>query len=327
MASPETIINQAAAYLSDITSEALDAANRLESIASLPYQIWIDFANTAAVSLDKVAPVTGVEDLPEIKKVEMDLSMVKNFDPNSFKQATYVSPFFTFLEPKLEDFISNGGPGISSSVQQALFDNMRERDLQLVDDALAMVRKNYGKKGFPTPTSMLRAQENEVIKKYQDDKSNRNREVTALIAERAQDTMKAAVSSGIRMEEVQSQFSLGFARLFMDVSAQLIQQYRLMQDTYIAEFDGQLKTIMAKVQVGETNARLEYAFQEQLLKQWEIQTTTAIEKTKASIQQAAQATEVKLRAAMGLSEFYKSMVAGIAGQANGIAIQTEDISQ
>jgi len=327
MATPESIINQAAAYLSDIKNEALAAADRLESLASLPYQIWIDFPNTAAVELSKTAPVTGVNDLPELQKVEMDFSMVKNFDPNLYKQATYVSPFFTFLEPKLEDFIKNGGPGISDEVQQALFDNMRERDLQTVSDALDMVRANYGKTGFPLPTTMLRAQENEIVKRYQDDKANRNREVTALIAERAQDTMKAAVSSGIRMEEVQSQFSLGYARLFMDVSTQLIRQYQLMQDAYVAEFDGQLKTILAKVQVGEINSKLEYAYQEQVLEQWRIQTTAAIEKTKANIQQAEQSTEVKLRAAMGLSEFYKSMVAGIAGQANAIAIQTEDLSQ
>jgi hypothetical protein len=327
MASPESIINQAAAYLSDIKNEALQAADKLESLASLPYQIWIGFPSTETVELTKASPVTGSEDLPELSKVEMDLSMVGNFDPNKFKQATYVSPFFAFLEPKLEDFIENGGPGISDAVQQALFDNMRERDLQLVADALDLVRANYGKTGFPLPTSMLRAQENEVIKKYQDDRSNRNREVTALIAERAQDTMKAAVSSGIRMEAVQSQFSLGFARLFMDVSSQLIQQYRLMQDAEIAEFEGQIKAILAKTQIAEINSRLEYAYQEQLLKQWEIETSAAIEKTKANIQQAAQATEVKLRAATGLSEFYKSMVAGIAGQANAIAVQTEDISQ
>lgn len=326
MATPESIINQAAAYLSDIKNEALEAADKLESIASLPYQIWIDFPSTKTIELTKASPVTGSEDLPSLSKVEMDLSMVGNFDPNNFKQATYISPFFAFLEPKLEDFIENGGPGISEAVQQALFDNMRERDLQLVADALDMVRSNYGKTGFPLPTSMLRAQENEVVKKYQDDRSNRNREVTALIAERAQDTMKAAVSSGIRMEEVQSRFSLGFARLFMDVSSQLIQQYRLMQDAEIAEFEGQIKAILAKTQIAEINSRLEYAYQEQLLKQWEIETSAAIEKTKANIQQAAQATEVKLRAATGLSEFYKSMVAGIAGQANGIAIQTEDVS-
>lgn len=319
-------LSAAKIHIDDVASEALDAADRLESIASLPFQIWIDFPAKTAAELTKVPPVSGTEDIPELERVDIDLSMVADFDPSRFQQATYLSSFFDFLEPKLTDFIENGGPGISEAVQTALFDNMRERDLQLLSDALDQVRGNYGKRGFPLPTSMLRAQENEIVKKYQDDRSNRNREITVLLAERAQDTMKAAVSAGIRMEEVQSQFSLGFARLFTEVSNQLIAQYRLMQDAALAEFEGQIKTIVTKAQVGEVNARLDMAYNEQVLKQWEIESEQAIEKTKARIAQAEQATQVKLEAARGLSEFYKGMVLGFAGQANGIAVQSEDIS-
>lgn len=324
MATPESIITQAAAYLSDIKNEALEAAQQLDAMVSS--STWVSFPSVAAVALGKVEGLPDADSLPELSKVAMDFSMVNNFDPNAFKQATYVSPFFAFLEPKLRSFIDEGGPGISDDVQQALFDNMRERDLQNVADALDMVRRNYGKTGFPLPTSMLRAQENEVVKRYQEDRANRNREVTALIAERAQDTMKAAVSAGVRMEEVQSQFSLQFAKLFIDVTSQLVQRYRLEQDAEIAEFEGQVKALMARVQIGEINANLDYAYQEQLLKKWDIEVQSALERTRSYIQQAAQNTQIKLQAAIGLTEFYKSMVAGIAGQANAIAVQTEDVS-
>lgn len=327
MSSPEAIIAQASQLLADVKSEALQAADKLESLASTPYQIWVNFPTVEAVELSKVPAIAGTEDLPTLERVAIDLSTVSAFDPNSFKQATYVSPFFAFLEPQLIDFIQNGGPGISQSVQDAIFNETRERDLQILRDKLDVVRSNYGKTGFPIPTSMLRAQESVHVTEYGQARETTNYKITQLIAERAQDTMKSAVTAGIRMEEVQSQFSLGFAKLFIDVSNQLIAQYRLLQDAAIAEFEGQIKALLARVQVGEVNARLDLAYQEQLLKQWEVDTTASVERTKASIAQAVSNTEVKLKAAQSLSELYKSMVAGVAGQVSGISLQTEDISQ
>lgn len=326
MSSVAEFINSAQAYANQIRAEALEATDRLESIAESPFRTRIDFDPNTSVALTPIPPLTNLDQLPTLEKVTIDLSSVANFDPNSFKQATYVSPFFAFLGPQLIDFIQNGGPGISQSVQDALFGAMRERDLQLLSDALDVTRTNYGKRGFPLPTSMLRAQENELIKKYQDDRSNRNREITSLIAERAQDTMKAAVANGVRMEEVQSQFSLGFARLFVEVSTQLINQYRLLQDAAIAEFDGQIKAMLAKVQAGEANARTALGYQEQVLKRWQIEATLAVEETKALISQAENATAVKLQAAQGLAEFYKAAIVGTSGMASGIVQQSEDIS-
>lgn len=316
------IQTRAESLIAGINSEADAAVERLEDIASLPFQIWVDFASKPTIELDKAPTVVTSNDFPTLDRVSFDTS-IGEFDPNAYKQNVYDSEFFTFLEPYLQAQIDAGGPGISQDVQDALFDNMRERDLQILSDATDAVRANYGKRGFPLPTSVLRGQENEVIKKYQDDRSNRNREVTALIAERAADFVKTAVNAGISMEQVRMNFALGFSKLFTDITQAAIARFKAEQDARITEFKGQIDVILSKLQVGKINADLDLAYQAQLLKQWEIEASQATEQTKALIQQGEQTTQVKLGAAQSLATYYAALASSAATQLTGIAATTE----
>jgi hypothetical protein len=314
---PEAVFTDVKSYLDVVTDAANEAVERLESIASLPFQIWVEFAAQEAIELAQ-APVIADKEFPTLDKVDFDTALGE-FDPNAYKENIYDSSFFTFLEPYLTEQINAGGPGISDALQEALWDNQRERDLQLLADVTNAVRANYSKTGFPLPTQVLRGQENEVIKKYQDDKSNRNREITALLAERAVDFVKTAMSVGVNMEEARMQFALGFAGVFNSITAAIIDRFKAEQDARIVEFKGALDVIMAELEVGKINAGISLDYQAQRLKQWEISSTQAVERTKALISEAEQTTQVKLEAAKSLASYHATIAGSAASTINALS--------
>lgn len=305
-------------FIDVVTQSADEAVERLESIASLPFQTWVAFAASEAVELSKAPTLVAEDAFPLLEKVAFDTSLGE-FDPNAYKANVYDSTFFTFLEPYLTEQIDLGGPGISDTVQDALFENQRERDLQILTDATNAIRANYSKTGFPLPTQVLRGQENEVIKKHQDDRSNRNREITVLIAERAADFVKTAINSGSNMEEARMRYALGFAGLFNDTTNALINRFKAEQDARVVEFKGQIDLILSKLQVGKVNADIDLNFQAQVLRQWEIESSQSIERTKALISEAEQTTQVKLEAAKSLASYYSTLAGSSASSLLGVS--------
>lgn len=314
---PGTIQDQIATFVDQMKVLTLEATDRLEDYSSLPFLTWVDFAPKAGISLNLPANITSTNDLPTLEKAELNYDLT-GYDPNQYKRPIFLSDFFDTVLAELTSQIENGGPGISSAVQDALWDNMRERDLQTLRDMLIEAESNVGRRGFPMPTAMSQGARAKVIAQYQDTRDNRNREITFKVAELAQQNMQVAVSSGTAIERANMDFSAGFAKVFVDIGNQILTKFRAEQEARVAEFDGQLRTILAKLQVQEINARVQGQANEQLLKQWEVESAHAIEKTKALIVQGEHAAKARLEAGMSLADVYKGMAIGALSQINSI---------
>lgn len=317
MADIQTYIDQVVAFADDMQREAEDAAEKLENIASLPYLRWIGFLATQAPTLDLAQRIDAGGELPTLAMAEMNYDL-NGMDPNRYRSALYDSGFFKFILPVIQDQISNGGVAISQAVQDALFDNMRERDLRTMNDALDAAEANIGRRGFPLPSSLSQAARNTVIGTYQETRDNRNREVTALLAERAQEGMLALIDKGTTIEKAQMDFAAGFARVFIDIGNQIVQKFRAEQEAYIAQFDGQVRTIMSRLQIEEMNERILLGRNDQTIKRWEIESSHAIEKTKALIAQAGHNATQRVNAATSLVDFWGSAVTSANSQINAI---------
>jgi DNA replication protein DnaD len=170
---------------------------------------------------------------------------------------------------------------------------------------------------------MLRGQENELITKYQFDRANRNREITALLAERSVDFIKHAISSGNTMEEARMRFALGFAGVYNEITTAIISRFKAQQDALVAEFEGKVKVILSKLQVNDINAKLELAYNDQIIKQWQIQNDQLIQRVKSNIEQNYKEAEVQVKAAASLGDLYKGLSASAASQITGLVGSTE----
>lgn len=328
MATPADILANSEALITEMNTKADLSVQKLEAIASVPEQTWVDFDLKQSPRLVSASTIVSGDDFPSLEKVPFDTS-IGEFDPNAYKQNVYESTFYTFLEPYLIQQIEDGGPGISTDVQNALFDDQRENDLQTMADALDSVRSNYGRKGFPLPTMVLRGQENDVIKKYQDVKANRSREITTLLAERTSDFVKTALSQGNSMEEARMRFALGFSGLFNQITDSAISRFKAEQAARVTEFSGQLQLILAKLEISKVNANSDLKFNDQIMSQWEVESNQAITQTNSLIAQAEQTTQVKLEAAKSLASYYAALVASTSSQLTGVASDstTTTISQ
>jgi hypothetical protein len=234
----------------------------------------------------------------------------------------YESDFFLFLDPQLRDSILNETVGIAAYIQQDIFDQMHDRDLQTLNDALDAVDRKQAQRGFPIPTSMMLAARNDVIKKYQDTRNDRNREVTALIAERAQANVHHAIDSGLKMEDINSRFQLEYAKMFYVMAEVLIKKYATEAEVAIKEFQTNAEAAIKRYEADVTNQKLtleEDALYIQRLRSYIDQNNQI---ARALIEQSEAATARKLAASQEVVNYYKSQVMGTTGQMNVVNVET-----
>lgn len=316
---PQTILQESKTYADSLKSEIVDALNRLESMAT-GRQTWVSFAAKPVFDPSKTSPVnTG--SLPSLEKAVLSDGFT---DPTTeiekYKTHVFVAPMLDDMQSTLMGWVDSGGVGISDSVQNALWNNQRERDLQNLSDALDAVRSIDAKRGFKYATH--RRKTSEVIVNYQQARENRNHEITALIADLAQKNVQQAMAHNISIEQLHANFSLGLSQIFLNLKNHLLDRFRVEQEARVAEFEAKMKAILAGYNLGEVNAKLDMSYQELLMKQWEVEIASSTERTRTLIQQAEQETRVKLEAATGLVNGLAAQISSALLQTNGIAVTT-----
>lgn len=316
---PQTILEDSKSYADSLKSEIVDAMNRLESMAS-GRQTWIDFGTLTTFEPSKPVPLSA-DTLPSLEKAVLGVEF--NDDPatiEKYKEHVFKGLHLDQLQEVLCGWIESGGVGISDSVQDALFNNMRERDLQALQDAIDAVKSTDAKRGFKYATH--RRKTSEVILNYQQTKENRNREITALLADLAQKNVQYAITQDVAIEKLHADFALGLSQLFVNINNRVLDKFRVEQEARVAEFEAKMKVILAGYQLGETNNRLDLGYQELLANKWHTEVSVLTERTKALIQQAERETMVRLEAARSLAAGLSNQLSASLLQTNGIAVTT-----
>lgn len=265
----------------------------------------------------------------------------------------------TSLVTKLQSDISTGGTGISSDVQDAIFNQMYERDAQATRDALEFAESNVGRRGFTLPNMMSQGERGRVIQEAKDVKNQRAREITVLIAERAQNNVQFATSSLIQLAEINQGFGrfiieqlprvaesilnrfhkaaatgIDLERVKVDYAARQadvfsalmrisLDKFRAENEANIAEFDGKVRKIMAEVEIAKANASLLSVDKEILLKQWQINFDGAVEQLKAQATFRTNDNQRQLEAIKSLADLHRSVLSAAMNQVNAITVKED----
>jgi len=308
--------------ISEIRDAAEDATRKLEQLVG-PLTFY-GINTPEEVELTKASvDFTGVN-WPTMALEDFSANDLGDFDPGMLKGNIWASDLLPEIERYISENFSGGGPWVSKEVQDSLFGDQNERDLQLLQDSLLAVRSNYGKTGFPIPTQVLRGQENELVKKYQFDRANRNREILALMMEKASQWFKDAAQIGVSLEDIKMKFSLGWGELFSSITDAIVTRHKAKQDTFVAQFEGEIKLLLARIETSQLNSRLDLAFQEQLIKYWEVESQQSVERVKMLIAETQENTRLQINAATALADFYKGISAAAATQITGITSSNEN---
>ncbi|GAB7026022.1 hypothetical protein [Geotalea toluenoxydans] len=310
---PQELSNDIYAKVKELQAEVQEAMQRMESIAALPYLSWYNFSSTPAFEPQRAGTIT-LADLPELKKstLSLDLSSDKL---EKYRSHIWQAADLDTLQKKLMEYIETGGVGIEQAVQDAIFNQGRERDLQTLRDAMDMAGARTGAKGCRYPTSMTKALQREAITTYQNAKADLNREIVRIMADLAQKNVQASIQAGISIEQLHADFAIKFSALHLDNARLIIEKFRTEQDAYVSEFEGTLKGIMANMEVQNVNGNLELSYQESLRQKWQIEANILLEKGKAQVQQAEQANNVKIAASQNLIAATTGMMQSLSNNA------------
>lgn len=314
----ESLSNDIYEKVNELRSDVSDAMARLESIVGMSYMSWFNFSSSPAFEPQRVNPLSAA-DFPTMEKLSIPAGADLTIDMmEGYKSKVWRSAELEKLETMMLQYIETGGTGISEAVQEAIFNQGRERDLQTLRDAMDLAGARTGARGFRYPTSMTKALQKEALAKHQDNKADLNREIVRLMADLAQKNTQFAAGQTREIERDYMDFSKAFIGVILDIKRGILENFRIGQEARVAEFEGTLKGVLANLTVQEKNAGLEQTYQEQLRVKWQIESASLLEKGKAQIAQAEHANGLRLSATENLAAAYIGLMQNM--QANSISL-------
>jgi len=318
---PQTILTESKAYADSLKADLDAALDRLESY-STGFQTWVSFPTASYPSPEKVSHIAS-ESMPTLAATVFGAEFTDPVEEiEKYKTHIFVAPMLDDMQETLWGWVDDGGVGISDSVQSALWNNMRERDLQTLQDTLDVVASTDSKRGFQFSTK--RRPSTIHIESWKITRDNRNYEITAKIAELAQLNVQNAIQQNIAIEQLHSSFALGLSGIFLQLKNRIIDKYRLEMEARIAEYEAKVKAILAGYDLAKANANLDVSYQELLARTSRDNLAIQTERTRTLILEAEQGEERRLRAMAGYVEGLSKQLSAALLQTNGIAVTTSE---
>jgi hypothetical protein len=299
-------------FISDVVDQLTNFVNGRISYVTYPTAPVFTPTAYAPIPLGQLPALT-----PAVFGAEFGdpLSEIDRFYGHNF-----IAPLLDSVQQTLLGWITSGGVGISTDVQNALWNNNRARRQQSLQDAVDALHSKDANRGFAYFSGDY--EENSLLIEYMQQDENLNYQITAKMAELAQQNVQFAVSQQVSIESLQASFSQGMAGVYLNLKRLIIEKFKIECDERIEEFKAQLEAIVAGYSLSETNGKLAISYQELLEKQWQVLMEQGTDRTKSLIQQSEEATRVQLQATETLVRTYSSMIQAALLQTNGISLSS-----
>jgi hypothetical protein len=260
-AAPETDVGTAPtlADLPDIASFVGDYQPQFASPPDAPQVTLPDAPQFAEITIPDVPSVN----LPVLSVVrpELDLPILNSPEISSYygfsteTGRVYQSLTLDAVQAQLLSDIQTGGLGIAKPVQDAIFNEGTERDLLILNDAIAALEDEYSRKNFPSPPGALRKATEDLIGKFAASRSDTGRKIIASSAELAQKNTQFAVDSLLKSEEMHIHFATAFADRMLSVAKATTDAAISYFNVQVGRFNAQLDLYKSDVAVYEAKLR------------------------------------------------------------------------
>lgn len=199
------------------------------------------------------------------------LTPTNNF---TFYEAQYSSDLLDELNSKLLSDLQNGGYGIETADEQALFNRLRDRETELALTQVDEIRRSAAARGFPLPPGALQIAEQRAFQELQNKVSDVNRDIGIKRADLFVENRRFAIEQAKNIENILIGFhnsvqerALNAARYTLDAAIQIykaqLDRYNARLDAYRTEaqvFEARIRASLAQVEIYKTEmdgARLE----------------------------------------------------------------------
>ena len=221
-------------------------------------------------AVDVILPsVPSFEDLnlptaPSVDLIDFDLDTpalpADLVPPNlvfDFQEQAYTSSLMTALTTELLDRIQNGGTGLNTDVEQAIWDRARNReDINSVRSE-QQILVEQASKGFSRPSGALLAALDQLAQETQNKNADLSREIAIKQAELEQQNVQFALQTSLALEQSWLQLHNQIQQRAFEVEKYTQQALIDIYDANIRKFDVQLKIYATYSQAFEARVRAE----------------------------------------------------------------------
>lgn len=226
-------------------------------------------------------------------------------DKLNFKRAPeYASQLLENLKAVVNDRIK-GGTGLSTAVEQAIWDRARDREAQVLLAAEVDAQRAAENFGFPLPTGVLAAQLEQARRDHRSKLSGLSRDIAVKQAELEQANMQQAVTHGIQLETQLMDYAQRDVQMAFDMSKAVADNALQLHNAGVEHFKALLQGYTAYAQTYDTLMKGELAKVDIYKAQLEG------EQTKAQVNNAkVQQYKAAIEASLAHVELFKAQVQG-----------------
>lgn len=241
--------------------------------------------------------------LPDMEwppRPDINYAAMGNID--KYKKHIWEGPYLDQAEKILMDWVKTGGLGISQAVQDATFNQDRERRRQTLRDSIDVLAATHGGAGFRYPNSRLDIKQGEVVQKYQFDDTQLSRTIITTITDLAQKNAQYALSKITDIEQLQADFSYKYSSLYINVMQHVIETYKADIQAMATKLDTEIRKGLAWLDSFKISNESEYKSAQLKATAEQFRLTMEMDRTKLKIADITQKTTFKVNALSSMEE-------------------------
>lgn len=327
------IANSNLSFIDDMMADAESALGRLESLSMGFANFYYNSQNGSKIDTD-IPPLDRV-DISSIPTVAEIMGTIQDIQVGPLPQAPaadeivkykkhiWEGPQLDAIQSLLTTYMSSMGMP-STALQDAIFDESRERKQRIRADKADLVLATTSARGFKYANMQTAAALKEITDQLGDDLENIDREITKLMTEWARQNFQFAIQQGIAVEQAHMDFSYKYSSIFREIYTTQINAtldiYKTRISMELTKLDANIKAVMARAEAYKLNADLSATEIKLKLDKDNLEYQEAMELYKVAI--GSHHTEIGLQidAAKQRAETVQAIMKSVTSSALGVTI-------
>jgi hypothetical protein len=196
--------------------------------------------------------------MPTFEGVLPSTDFFDNLDITKFEysEPAYSSPLKDAITSKLEGIIE-ADAGLGASVEEAIWTRQQERNEIALTEAIETLIDTWSSRPWKMPNGPLQASIEELVEKNEYARVDSSREVMVKQAELAQQNTQHALSTGVNLEQITSQYASSVAERALKASIATVEMGISIINARIAMYNGRLEAYKASASVYDTLVKAE----------------------------------------------------------------------
>jgi len=164
-----------------------------------------------------------------------------------YTEDPYVSTLLNELKAKLLKDLQDGGIGLSSAVENEIYDREEERDIRQLSDEIDRISTRWSESGFSMPDGILTAMTSWANIEYQNKKSDKSRKIAEDSERLAIDNIHFTIEKSTTLENVLMQYNAASNKNKIDAATAIM-------EAGIKIFEANVKAVLADVDLYKAEA-------------------------------------------------------------------------